>query len=242
MIKKVASLANSDIKNIRTDPMLLLAFIGPLILIVVYHTGIPVGLSILESQFNVDMRLYEKLVFLVFLFMLPLITGMLGGFLMLEEKESQLITYYSITPLGQKGYVLFRLTVPFLITFVSVLLFMKFSHFSSMPIIWFIFTAIITSMLAPLISLFLASFATTRVDGFALSKMSSLLIVAPFILFLVPSGMQWIGGVLLTFWITKLFQSAWSNPSEFIVHLVVSLCAHLIVLLFLCRRFSRQIA
>lgn len=242
MIKKVASLANTDIKNIRTDPMLVLSFIGPLILIVVYHTGIPVGLSILESKINVDMKLYEKLIFLVFLFMLPLITGMLGGFLMLEEKESQLITYYSITPLGQKGYVLYRLTVPFLITFVSVLSFMKFSHFSLMPIIWFVFTAIITSMLAPLISLFLASYATTRVDGFALSKMSSLLIVAPFILFLVPSGMQWIGGVLPTFWITKLFQSAWSNPSDFIVHLVFSICANSIVLLFLYKRFSRQIA
>lgn len=240
-MKKVAPIAIADVKNIRHDPMLLLAFIGPIILITVYQVGGPIALSFFQQKFDFNIAVYSKIIFLVFLLLLPLLTGMVGGFLMLEERDLQLISYYSITPLGKKGYLFYRLISPFVMTIVAVFLFFRLASVVEVSILWSVIIACIVSLLAPLFSLFLVAYATTRVDGFALSKMASFLITAPFILFFVPKGMQWLAGVLPTFWIVKFIESVWNNSGQSILYGMCALFIHLLILWYFYRKCVRNI-
>lgn len=240
MIKKVASIAAADLKSIRQDPMLLLTCIGPIVLIAVYQMGMPIVIPFFQQQFDLSIDDYGKIIFLVFLLMLPLLTGMVGGFLMLEERDMQLISYYAITPFGKKGYLLYRLTSPFVLTLVSVFVFIQLASVVQMPLLWSVVIACIVSLLAPLFSLFLVSYATTRVDGFALSKMASFLITAPFILFFVPKGVQWVAGVLPTFWTVKFIESVWSNNGEGSLYGLYALLIHLLFIWYFYRKFQRS--
>lgn len=239
MIKRITLMAIADIKNIRHDPMLALALLGPFMLIFIYCTGLPMFMDILWSQFSLSLFPYTKLIFYVFLLMLPVLIGMIAGFFMLEERDMQIISYISVTPFGKKGYLYYRLLSPFVITVLSLVIFLELSGIA-VPFIWKIVIIVIVALLAPLFALFLVAFATNRVEGLALSKSSSFLLLAPFVIHFAPEKIQWVVSVLPTFWTVKVIDEITAGTHA-LLYFIVALLFHFVLLFILYKKFDRGI-
>ncbi|MOA29983.1 Fluoroquinolones export permease protein [compost metagenome] len=159
---------------------------------------------------------------------------------MLDERDENVISYYAVTPLMRRGYMVYRLVLPSLLcTFLSSLFFIV-SGLSSFQL-EHIYILILLAFEAPCFALFLASFAANKVEGLALSKIGGLFIAGPIVAYFVPSPWQFIGAWIPTYWPAKLFFVIEAS-SGFIVlaYFMVGLLFHLSLLSIMIRIFIKR--
>lgn len=241
MKKNILAMVLADVRHIQRDAMLMLALLGIILLILVYQMGVPFIVTFFSKTFSFSLYHYMDLFFYIFLLLIPLLLGIIVGFLMLEERDIHVISYFSITPIGKKGYFFYRLATPFILTMCATILYIALSDWEGGSIIWRVGIVLLIALLAPLISLFLVAFASNRVEGLALSKGSGFLIIAPFVLFFVPEKMQWVAGGLPTFWIVKSMEAIQSGTYMISFYYWIGFGFQILLLFILYRKFSLRI-
>jgi len=94
---------------------------------------------------------------------------------------------------------------------------------------------------APIIALFLAVFASNKVEGLALSKVTSVLLVAPIVSYLLASTWQMAAGILPSYWVMKAFLVGDAGLlGEYWLYAGVGAVYHGVLLLVLMRRFQKR--
>lgn len=203
-MKKYRMLFISDIRHTGLDPVLMVGIFAPLALLVVSRFGFPMIADWLTNGYAFDLYKYRSFAAIFLVMTFPMLTGMMTGLLMLDERDENVISYYAVTPLMRRGYMVYRLVLPSLLcTFLSSLFFIV-SGLSSFQL-EHIYILILLAFEAPCFALFLASFAANKVEGLALSKIGGLFIAGPIVAYFVPSPWQFIGAWIPTYWPAKLF-------------------------------------
>ncbi|MEK4236280.1 hypothetical protein [Paenibacillus sp. FSL H7-0714] len=239
-MKKYRMLFISDIRHTGLDPVLMVGIFAPLALLVVSRFGFPMIADWLTNGYAFDLYKYSSFAAIFLVMTFPMLTGMMTGLLMLDERDENVISYYAVTPLMRRGYMVYRLVLPSLLcTFLSSLFFIV-SGLSSFQL-EHIYILILLAFEAPCFALFLASFAANKVEGLALSKIGGLFIVGPIVAYFVPSPWQFIGAWIPTYWPAKLFFVIEAS-SGFIVlaYFMVGLLFHLSLLSIMIRIFIKR--
>jgi fluoroquinolone transport system permease protein len=93
----------------------------------------------------------------------------------------------------------------------------------------------------PVMSLFLADFAENKVQGFALVKGLGAVLLAPVVAAFVDLPWQLLAGIVPSYWPLRAYWSAASPGTrlEFWLFLGVGFAYHLLLLVWLLRRFER---
>jgi fluoroquinolone transport system permease protein len=170
--------------------------------------------------------------------MTPVLIGMMSGLMLLEERDGEMLTYYAITPLTKKGFLMYRLFFPMLIGFVVSLIVMFIVHL--VPIDWKRCLVLWLMMFeAPVVALFIASFAKNKVEGLALAKVTTFLLTTPLVIHFVDSKWSMLGMLLPPYWAVKLFIS--STDEWFWLQFVIGVLVHVFVIDLLLKRFQRMI-
>lgn len=238
----IAQLLRSDVRQISRDPMLLFALLAPVILILSLRLGIPVASDVVFERLGIELALYYREIMSFCLLLIPLILGMLSGFVILDERDENLISYYAITPLSKRGYFLYRLSVPVVLSVFFSLLLIYTVQLVSVPWAKLLLLMPMIALEAPIIALFMSAFAANKVEGLALSKLAGLVVLAPLIIFWVPLPWQWLGGIIPTFWISKTYLVATQDESLiFILYAIIGTVVHLILLQGLLRLFVKKL-
>lgn len=240
-MKKILALTMGDLKNIRRDPMLLSFLFIPLILLIVLRFGVPLATGFVQEQFQFD--LVPHYVFIVSFIVLvnPLILGMLVGFMILDERDEDILTYFAVTPLSKSGYLLFRIVSPVVVSFGFAFLMVGLSGLMD-PAYWRLTPFVLLAALeAPILALFLATFASNKVEGLALGKGSGIIFIAPFIGYLVKAKWQIFAGIFPPYWISKGFVSVYSQGAGYWWYLIGGLVSHGLVLWLFSRGFNQRI-
>lgn len=239
-MKKYRMLFISDIRHTGLDPVLMVGIFAPLALLVVSRFGFPMIADWLTNGYAFDFYKYSSFAAIFLVMTFPMLTGMMTGLLMLDERDENVISYYAVTPLMRRGYMLYRLVLPSLLcTFLSSLFFIV-SGLSSFQL-EHIYILILLAFEAPCFALFLASFAANKVEGLALSKIGGLFIAGPIVAYFVPSPWQFIGAWIPTYWPAKLFFVIEAS-SGFIVlaYFMVGLLFHSSLLSIMIRIFIKR--
>lgn len=239
-MKKYRMLFISDIRHTGLDPVLMVGIFAPLALLVVSRFGFPMIADWLTNGYAFDLYKYSSFAAIFLVMTFPMLTGMMTGLLMLDERDENVISYYAVTPLMRRGYMVYRLVLPSLLcTFLSSLFFIV-SGLSSFQL-EHIYILILLAFEAPCFALFLASFAANKVEGLALSKIGGLFIAGPIVAYFVPSPWQFIGAWISTYWPAKLFFVIEAS-SGFIVlaYFMVGLLFHLSLLSIMIRIFIKR--
>ncbi|WP_405176238.1 hypothetical protein MHI27_10870 [Paenibacillus sp. FSL H8-0261] len=239
-MKKYRMLFISDIRHAGLDPVLMVGIFAPLALLVVSRFGFPMIADWLTNGYAFDLYKYRSFAAIFLVMTFPMLTGMMTGLLMLDERDENVISYYAVTPLMRKGYMVYRLVLPSLLcTFLSSLFFIV-SGLSSFQL-EHIYILLLLAFEAPCFALFLASFAANKVEGLALSKIGGLFIAGPIVAYFVPSPWQFIGAWIPTYWPAKLFFVIEAS-SGFIVlaYFMVGLLFHLSLLSIMIRIFIKR--
>jgi fluoroquinolone transport system permease protein len=117
----------------------------------------------------------------------PLIAGAVVGFLLLDQRDDRTLLALQVTPLPLGLYLAYRLAAPTAVAFVVTLAALAVAGGLGLSPGAALLAALASAPLAPLAALALAAFARNKVQGAALMKAASLVLMAPLAgLFLGP--------------------------------------------------------
>jgi len=207
-----------EIKTIYRDIFQLYLLLFPFIILIMGIFVIPLGIDALSD--NQDAVKYATLIIIIILISFgTFLIGAMGSFLLLEHKDEKTINTISVTPLGISGYLKFKIIYIYFFALISILIVLGgIKYFASDRYIvngislfdqisyWHVITySLVAALFAPALSLFQATFAKNKVEGFAIMKLSSMAALAPIIMVLntFRDGLQYLLGIFPNFWSIK---------------------------------------
>lgn len=230
-----------DVRAVGRDEMLRWMVFLPLLLALLIRFGWPPLVRQLYASYQFDLSPYTTLLMSFLTIGIPAVFGMVIGFLLLDERDEGSLIGLQVTPLSLNNYLAYRLGIPIALTLVLVLVGLPLAGITTFSLGQLVLLALVSAPMAPLLAVFLAAFASNKVQGFALSKGAGILFVAPLAAYFLGGTWQWVLGLLPTFWAPKLYWLLSENaPSAWLVGLV-GLVYQLLCLYLLARRFNKKL-
>ncbi|MGP4081714.1 hypothetical protein ACTWQL_17550 [Pseudalkalibacillus sp. R45] len=229
---------NYDLKNIKRDLVLLMSLFAPLILATLLKFGFPPLERLVVTSFQVSLASYFPLMVVTCLLVTPFTVGMLSGFLILDERDEQILSYLSITPVSKSHFILYRLLFPVVICILAAGLLLYVNAWEVISL-WELAVLLVLSLEAPIVALMMAVFADNKVEGLALGKVISISVAAPIVGFFIDSEWKWIGFVFPPFWIAEVFFA--TSPSMKATLLCGALLYHAFIIWWLIRKLENKI-
>ncbi|MGI6835767.1 hypothetical protein RY280_21560 [Bacillus paralicheniformis] len=230
---KIIQLIRGDMKQIKRDSMFAFYGLAPFLLIIVTAAGIPLSAEL--AAFNITP--YRHLIMSFAMLFIPLILGIMSGFILLDERDENMIQYFAVTPLSKRGYVLIRLILPMALTFCYSILLFASGGLMAPGSVYLLIILIMVTLEAPIYTLLLAAYASNKVEGLALMKGFSLLTFMPAAVYFIPLPWQLFGVFTPTYWTAKTYLAGTSHEGLVFVFGFIGVVLHVMILLLLYRRF-----
>lgn len=226
-------LAVNDLKNIVRDKFLVYASIGvPLLLIVVSQIFVLwIGPS-LEKTFPIASN--YKAIFLLCTAMLPFMYGFIAAFLILDEKDEHLLTVLRVMPISRNVYLIYRMFFLSIFSFFVLLIYPALSgllaEFPNFSYIDYIPVALLLTLITPFSALMVTSFATNKVQAFAIFKISGTVFIIPLFAFLISGYLRYLFAPVPNFWAFITLKNVIDNGVNDYLHLGIGF-VYIIVLI-----------
>ena len=229
-----------DAKNIRRDEMLRWIVLAPIALALALRLLAPLLLTRIEEILNIEfMAYYEPFAAFMIILLTPYLAGMVIGFLLLDQRDDGTLTALQVTPLSLNGYLVYRLTMPMLVSILATLVAEPLSDLFDMSFGVLLLTAVSAAPLAPIFALLLASLAQNKVQGFALAKVAGVVLIPPMIAYFITAPWQIIFGIFPTYWPAMTLWSAQDGDPMFWFYWSVGLVYQIVFLALLTRCFNK---
>jgi fluoroquinolone transport system permease protein len=227
------------LRNIARDSMLRFLLLYPFIIGLLMRWLVPAVTQALAGQLDL-VQYYPLLGGFFALLIMPALTGTVVGFMLLDERDSGTLRALQVTPLSMGNYLLYRAGFQVVLCVAGSYIITLLMGVIAVPWVELLPLALLAALEAPLFAMLFASLATNKVQGVAVMKGLSLLMVLPFVAWFVPEPWQWLFGIVPTYWPLK---ASWlllaGEPYAWTV--VAGLLLLLAYLLPLLRFFRRRI-
>lgn len=184
---------------------------------------------------------YPMLIGFLIVFMAAVFAGMIIGFMLLDERDDNTIKAMLVSPLPIHYYLGYRVALPMVLTFGLVVMEMFVVNLALVAWWQIVLIALAASTTAPIITLFFASFAENKVQGFALTKFTGVAGVLVMMAWFVEEPLQLLFGVFPPFWITKGYWLALEGNPYWGLALLIGAGLNLLIITALARYFQRVV-
>lgn len=247
MTNLVGKLGRNDLKLIGRDSFLLFMFLFAIIIAVVLRFGMPwlnnilIENGVMPSQtFAMSLAdVYPMLVAYMAIYTGALLVGTVFGFVLLDEKDQNTIKAMLVTPVPLKRYVLYRVGGPAILAFVIILGMAYFINQALLPWWQMILISAGGALTAPIISLFFATVAENKVQGFAYSKFGGISGWTILIGWFVPEPWQWLIGLFPPWWISKAYWLALEGRNGWWIVLIIGVVLQIALINWLMQQFNK---
>jgi fluoroquinolone transport system permease protein len=240
VVNVLRSLGPIDYRNIRRDSALSWMATVPVITALTMRWGVPPLTARLIERYGFDLApYYPAILAYFFVIVTPITFGVLIGFLLLDEKDDHTLTALQVTPLSLNNYIAYRVAIPVLLTIVLMFIIFPIANLGTLSPQAIIICAIAAAPMGPMFALFLASIAQNKVQGFALMKMSGMILFAPIFAYFIKSGWSWAFGLVPTFWPMKVYWMLEAGETGVWPVVLVAVLYQSLVVAFFIRRFNR---
>jgi fluoroquinolone transport system permease protein len=193
-----------DYKLLKGDPLLIISLLVPLILWGLMYFIFPVLETLIMNQWSLDISPYYPQAGIFFLMLIPMMIGMVYGFILLDERDCGIITAISVTPTGKSGYLKIRLGIPMVLSFIFIILYLNLLQLTGMlNFMQLLVISFLVSSQSLILLLLLGAFAPNKVVGMAISKGFGILLIGPLLDFSLPDPFNWIGAYSHLFWASR---------------------------------------
>ena len=228
-----------DYKLLKGDPMLILMMAVPFILWALMHFLIPLLIEQALIRWDFDLYPYYRQAGTFFLMLIPMMMGMVYGFILLDERDGGIITAISVTPTGKTGYLKLRMGLPMVLSFVAIFLFILLLELTgSLNLLQLLVISAIISSQSLILLLFLGAFADNKVMGLAISKGFGILLVGPLLDYVLPAPINWSGAYSPLFWASRTFLA--ESDLTFWSHAGITIVFQSLLLYFLFSKFRAR--
>lgn len=222
---------------IRNDMMLFAVCLVPPLCGFTFKIAVPVIEKVLTNYFQVSAILvpYYELFDLLLSVIPSTMFCFAAAMVILEEVDEHIAGYFAITPLGKIGYLIARLGISTIISFATAFTLLAVFGLTAMNMGMLIFTALSGSIQGLIIALLVVSFSTNKLEGMAVTKLSSLIIMGICIPFFIKSNITYILLPLPTFWMAKAVQ--YNSLTSVLLTLLISFLWFYVLM----KKFDRKI-
>jgi len=238
-LRAIRSLGPVDYKTIRRDTLLRWIVLFPVLIAIVLRLGVPVLTARVLEVTGFDLRPYYPLVMGFIFMMMPMMVGIVIGFLLLDQRDDQTLTALQVTPITLNGYLAYRISLPVLLSLIETVVVIPAANLIEVDFFTILLVALACAPLAPLYALTLASLAQNKVQGMAVSKGLGISMLPPAIAFFVTANWQLVLGFAPTYWPAKLFWVLQSGQPGGWAYFLAGLAYELALIAVLLRRFDR---
>jgi hypothetical protein len=238
-MSKILSLIKTDFKNITRDEVLFFMPLLPIIVGLVYRFGVPPLRNALIEY--IDLADYYGFLTGIGIIMVPTIFGWIIGFLLLDERDENVLAVITTTPLGKRKFLRYRFALSIVISVILSIMLILISGLTPLRLLWTLPVIILASMEAPLVTLFLASFASNKIEGLAIGKSTGIFLLGSFVPLFVESKIHLLGGLSPTYWVTQSYIASFNDPLWYVIYLAGGVIVHIALFLLLMRKFEKRI-
>jgi hypothetical protein len=228
-----------DFKLLKGDPMLVLSLMVPFILWALMHFLFPILEEVIMKQWSLDISSYYWQAGTFFLMLIPMMLGMVYGFILLDERDGGVITAISITPAGKSGYLKLRMGIPLALSFIFILLFLLLLQLGgNLTILQLIVISLLVSSQSLILLLVLGAYADNKVMGLAISKGFGILLMGPLLDYALSVPFNWIGSYSPLFWASRSVLAR--DGLSFWIYAGITFAIHLLLIWILFRKFTAR--
>lgn len=239
-LELLRSLGLNDLRLARRDSLLRWMLFVPFLYAILVMTLLPYLAQRLQDV--IDLRVYDPLILgFLFLSATPVLYGMVGGFLLLDERDDHTLMALRVSPVPVRDLLLFRMMLPAVVS--AIVCIALIGILAEFPVHWgaLILASTLSALEVPLVAFFLASSAENKVQGFALLKIMSVFLWGPVIAAILGFPLGWVFAILPNFW--PLFTLLWGTESlpHALMCFMVGLIYHALLYAIMIRRFQAKV-
>lgn len=235
----VRALGPVDLRSVRRDPLLRLVVILPAAQVLLMRVGVPWLAERIQAAYNFNLQPYYPWLTAVVALIVPLVTGVVVGFLLLDQRDDRTLSALQVTPLSLSGYLAYRLSMPLVLSLLLTAVVLWGGSLVPLGALDIVLISAATAPSAPLMALFLAAFAANKVQGFALQKASGVFLLPPMLAYFLPTPWSWLLAVFPAYWPAEL---AWTRTAggSGLLFLLGSLGYHALLIYLLLKRLQNR--
>lgn len=240
-LKKIRTLWEIDIRNIWRDDLLSWIIGMPLGLALLLRWGFPYILKAIGEYVNQELMIHHPVLTGFFILLIvPMVSGMLTGFLLLEQRDEQTLTVLKVTPLSLNVYLLYSLLMPvfscLLITVISFYL----AGLGGTGASIILSSALAAAPLAVMAAMAMVCFAENKIQGFALVKGTIVFWIPPIFVYFLRPEWEYIFGIIPLYWPCRIYLAFFENDPGAWFYLLIGFIYNLILILLLYFRFEKK--
>ena len=199
MIKTVVI---AELKNMVRDKMYFFFAIYPIILGFVGYLLIPY----IDNRVP-ETSLVPEIIAMFLILMTAYVFGALMGFTLLDDKDDKVLLSLKITPISVKAYVVTKLVISFCFGVFATIIMIIATNFLPDAQLWeMILITLVASLQAPGVALVVNSFATNKVEGFVIMKLSGMILILPVVAFFVIEWQEVFLAFAPGFWSARMIE------------------------------------
>ncbi len=236
----IRALGPIDLKSVLRDPLLKWMIFLPLLIAPIMRWVLPPLLERFEELFQVAISIYyAPFASYMLLMLVPLLSGMITGFLLLDQRDDGTLSALLVSPLSLPGYVLYRLGLPMTVSVLVTLVVFPLAGFEPIGFWPLLLVALVAALEGPIFALLVGTLAQNKVQGFAVAKASGIILVPPLIAWFVPLPMQLAFGLAPTYWPAKCYWAFMEGGTAAWGYVLAGLAWQLLWIGGLLRRYER---
>jgi fluoroquinolone transport system permease protein len=236
----IRALGPLDARGVGRDALLRWLIVLPIGIALAIRGVLPALLERAAPLLPFDpLALYAPLMAYVLLLITPLLTGMVIGFQLLDQRDDGVLDALRVTPPRLRGYLAYKLTLPVLVGIGLTMITFPLAGLNAGGPVALLLAALAIAPHGPLFALFLAGFAANKVQGFALTKISNVLLMLPIAALFVPAAWQPLLAVAPGYWPARLLWALQSGAPEAPIFLAAALAYQVLLGWVLLRRAER---
>lgn len=203
-MKAICSSFLKFVRGVFDDYMLAACMLTPVLMGALFRLGIPRLEMFLCTTFSQSEILapYYLIFDLVICVMTPIMYAYAGVMTMLEEFDNGTARYLMVTPIGRSGYFVSRIGFGTAFGAVMSTVTIVICGLSGMSLGMIVLESVFCAITSLIIAVFVISFAGNKVEGMALVKLSSVLILGIPAVFFLPQPLVYLAGIFPSYWFT----------------------------------------
>jgi fluoroquinolone transport system permease protein len=225
----------NDMKQIVRDPIMAIMLAAPMLTIVIFKLLVIFLTPLIQSQTGFDIVPYYEY---IFAFVLLINTGLLGiitGFLMLDDRDGNIVQLMSVTPLGKGGYLANRLVIASVASLFYTIAGFFILNLVEMPFYAMLLLAVLSAIYTAIIGLLLFSGASDKVKGLTFAKALNILVLFAFADLFAVSWFTYLAWLFPPYWIAAIIKSP-----DSLFEISMAIMVHFIWLLVLVYKYLKK--
>lgn len=228
---KLYDIAITDLKLMARDRSLTIFLIIPFLILAVLRWGIPFVIS-----FYPEIENYLALITGVMAVVVAVFPGFILAFIIIDEKEQQVLSVYRVMPVAFKKIIYYRVLLISIIGFMYSFVILRFSEMVVFAPGQLLQTAILSSFLGPISAFLILSVADNKIEGMTYMKGINFIWIIPAAQFFIDSSWSNVFAVIPDYWTLQIINS---QRGSFFIFLS-GLLHHMVVLIIAIRLFIHK--